>query len=452
LDNGRPTDPVMYLKCFLVGYFEGIECDTDLASRLSDSISIRLFLFGSLSVSPPDHSSLSRVRRTMAERCDWDEVLRCTVNLLRVHGLVGGEAVSIDTSLVPSRAKRGFEEVPESGSQESSAKPREQEEEKGFPPEELRPCPGKPSKKMKPVPSSYDLEAHVGTKPGYVSRPSYKASVATDHLKRAILSADALPASTGEGACARLAVLDLVKTLGECPRHVVADKGMDDCEFHAMVDCFGGSAVTPLQKSSDTASGFSKERFFYDASRDVYVCPAGQNLALLSSPYAKRLIYQAPVSACKECPLKLLCFGSAKGPKRVSRTPEEASRERVIAARKDPERRRLLGQRKSKVEPVFAEFKGYGGLAKIWTKGRACASVKVKAAAVGWNIKILLKHLTGVPAKLHSKTPVAAPPQPLQPPFGVLRAGIDALLELIRSVQRAIAKNSFETHFGTQSL
>ena len=35
--NGRPVDPTVYLKIFLVGNIEGVAYDTDLAERIRDS-------------------------------------------------------------------------------------------------------------------------------------------------------------------------------------------------------------------------------------------------------------------------------------------------------------------------------------------------------------------------------------------------------------------------------
>jgi hypothetical protein len=414
-DNGRPTDPVMYLKSFLVGYFEGIECDTDLAARLNDSMSIRRFLFGSLSGKTPDHWSLGRTRQLITQE-DWAAILGRTVQMLKGVKLVAAEAVSIDTSLVPSRARRMLEEAPDAGSSVEQALARSDQVQAqtpkdscGIPPEEQLVAQEKPKKRMHVVRSSYDLEAHIAKKPGYEAQPSYKITVATDHKSRAIVAAGATHASVGDSACARLSTLELVKTLGECPQHVVADKGMDDAGFHALVEFFGGSALTPLQRNPPTASGFGKERFFYDEDKDVYVCPAGKELALIGNPLAERLAYQAPAAICNECPLKLICFGKSKGPKRLNRTHDESSRERVIRMRKDPLRRKLLAERKTKAEPVFSDFKENGGLGQIWTKGLRCADANVKIRAIGWNIKLYLKDFEQrVPAKLKPEAPKVA--------------------------------------------
>ena len=64
---GRPTDPVVYLKIFLIGYLENMVFDTDLAERIDDSRAIRTFLGFTLTEKTPDHSSISRVRNQIAD-------------------------------------------------------------------------------------------------------------------------------------------------------------------------------------------------------------------------------------------------------------------------------------------------------------------------------------------------------------------------------------------------
>ena len=42
--NGRPVDPTVYFKAYVIGYLENIVYDTDLAERIGDSLAIREFL------------------------------------------------------------------------------------------------------------------------------------------------------------------------------------------------------------------------------------------------------------------------------------------------------------------------------------------------------------------------------------------------------------------------
>lgn len=452
-NNGRPTDPTLYLKCFFVGHVENIERETDLAARLADSISIRHFLFGTLAKSPPDHSSLSRVRHAMAEGCDFDTVLIKVVEILDSLGLVGGQAIAMDTTLVPSRARICVEqplvctEKPEPCTQAEGANlevnpgliadlaesDNELESETSDQdtnscdqtlgdasepensPEDLVEleehfCPTPPKKiqekRKKLVPSTYDLDAHPAFKPGYPAQPSYKIGVAADYKCRVIVAADAYPASMGEAQTMRLLFANMVQKWGKVPSKAVADAGMDDATFHAAVEFFNAIPVTNLQKNTSKASGFGKELFFYDQERDLYLCPAGEILKCKSNKDKARQIYVCPASTCKECSLRLWCHGSLKGPKQIERTFDEDSRDRVVAARHDPENKRLLAMRRQVVEPVNSAFKEHSGLAMIWTKGLPCAQMKAKLAAAVWNLKILMRYLEAKDrARAKSKPP-----------------------------------------------
>jgi transposase len=63
---GRPSlAPGVYFRCFLMGYFEGIDSERGIAYRLSDSLSLREFLGMGLEEQTPDHSTLSKTRRRM---------------------------------------------------------------------------------------------------------------------------------------------------------------------------------------------------------------------------------------------------------------------------------------------------------------------------------------------------------------------------------------------------
>ena len=60
---GRPSiAPGVYFRCFLVGYFEGIDSELGIAYRVADSLSLREFLGLSLEERTPDHSTLSKTR------------------------------------------------------------------------------------------------------------------------------------------------------------------------------------------------------------------------------------------------------------------------------------------------------------------------------------------------------------------------------------------------------
>ena len=101
---GRPTDPVVYLKIFLVGYFENITYDTDLAERIEDSLAVRHFLGYTLLESTSDHSTSSETRARLAGCCEIAQVLEAAVAECLAQGLVSGEEARVDSTLLPANA------------------------------------------------------------------------------------------------------------------------------------------------------------------------------------------------------------------------------------------------------------------------------------------------------------------------------------------------------------
>lgn len=58
--GGRPgIDPVVYFKMLMIGFFEGLESERQIAARCADSLSLPGFLGYALDEATPEHSSMS---------------------------------------------------------------------------------------------------------------------------------------------------------------------------------------------------------------------------------------------------------------------------------------------------------------------------------------------------------------------------------------------------------
>jgi transposase len=61
---GRPSlARGRHFRLLLLGYFEGINSEREIAWRAADSLGLRSFLRVGLNEMPPDHSTISRTRR-----------------------------------------------------------------------------------------------------------------------------------------------------------------------------------------------------------------------------------------------------------------------------------------------------------------------------------------------------------------------------------------------------
>src|ERR1022692_1225944 len=102
--GGRPgIDPVVYLKMLMVGFFENLPSERATASRCADSLSIRGFLGYTLTEGTPGHSSLSVMRRRLS-LAQFDAMHLVLLRALRLHGLLKGRHLGIDSSVMEANA------------------------------------------------------------------------------------------------------------------------------------------------------------------------------------------------------------------------------------------------------------------------------------------------------------------------------------------------------------
>jgi transposase len=101
---GRPSlAPGIYFRCFLMGYFEGIDSERGIAYRVSDSLSLREFLGMGLEEQTPDHSTLSKTRRRL-NLGTHKAVFTWVLKRLATEGLLSGKNLGIDATTLEANA------------------------------------------------------------------------------------------------------------------------------------------------------------------------------------------------------------------------------------------------------------------------------------------------------------------------------------------------------------
>lgn len=382
--DGRPVDPVVYLKIFVVGYLENITFDTDLADRIGDSLSIREFIGYGPTERTPDHASISRVRSQFGKDGVLDKMLEDVVQRCALAGLVEGKAVAVDSVLLSANASTTSMVSVSSGItvrehlnqlRESGQKPRVSNAE------------------FRPV---GDKDSRIACKRGTPVAMYHKATHVTDAKAQIIVAAGVVTADKGECEAAKVPLEQARSRLSAGSLAlglVIADAGYDDGQFHAWLEGLGATPLTNYQlPNSPKPEGFAKANFSYDAQNDLYVCPAGKILTP-GRLEGDRLVYSAEERDCLNCPFRGQCLQKKKRRRLVKRTVQEAARARNIALCHTDEGREKLKLRKTIVEPPFGHMKRYGGLELVncWTTERV--AVKVKVAAVVWNLMKLAKKL-----------------------------------------------------------
>jgi len=379
---GRPTDPVVYLKVFLIAYLENIVYDTELAERIADSLAIRQFLGYALTERPPDHSSISRNRALMGEHCDMDQVLERVVGLCIEQGLVEGKEAALDSTLIPANASLSSLRSIKTGKgvREHLAEVRERNA--------VTQAPEKLKVSNEEFRSRTDEDARLTQKPGAPRGMYYKGTHVTDGANGIILAAGCELADAGDIQAAEPVLEQSQRTLQGHDLSlgtVVADAGYDGADFHAAVEGLGATPLTNYKEdSTQKAEGFRKADFTYDAEADCYLCPAGKRLRR-KRVHEEKVSYRANLRDCAACAHRGECVGQNKA-RQLMRHRHEESRQRNIARCQTEAGRQTLRRRRHIVEPPFGHMKTYGGLSRLNCRGKLKATVKVVLAAVAWNL------------------------------------------------------------------
>jgi transposase len=107
------------------------------------------------------------------------------------------------------------------------------------------------------------------------------------------------------------------------PHQVTGDRTYGTEENLVAIEAQGIRAYAPQADLDHRTEFFAIERFTYDPDRDVYVCPAGEDLRF-DRPHSteRQLRYRARAADCNHCPLKAQCTRSQKG-RTVCRSVDE---------------------------------------------------------------------------------------------------------------------------------
>src|SRR5690242_739277 len=100
--TGRPSiDPVLMIRMLIVGYAFAIRSERRLCSEVQVNLAYRWFCKLGIEDKIPDHSVFSRARHERFRESDaLRRLFEGVVSMCIVSGLVGGEAFSVDASLI----------------------------------------------------------------------------------------------------------------------------------------------------------------------------------------------------------------------------------------------------------------------------------------------------------------------------------------------------------------
>ena len=402
-----PYDPADLLRLYLYGYLHRVRSSRLLEAECHRNVEV-LWLLGKLA---PDHKTIADFRKDNLKPLQG--VARQFTVLCRKLELFGGQLVGIDGTKLSAvnskdanfnekklneliaRADARLAEYLQQLDQADAAEPAGQKpsraeleqkiaalQEKQEWHEELRAQLDAEQKQI----SVTDTDARRMRGGGGGSVVGFNAQAAVDAQHKLIAADDVTSDETDVQQLANMA-LAAKENLAVAQLEVVADQGYYN---NSAVSLCEERGLTPYLTKPDTSANtkqglFGKSQFQYDAAKDVYVCPAGQELTHRFNTEEKgRQLRYYRARDCRSCALKQQCTRN-RGHRTITREENEAVMEAMAARVKaHPEKMRL---RKALCEHPFGTIKRWFGYTYFLVKGLAKVRCEWSLMTLAYNLK-----------------------------------------------------------------
>jgi transposase len=401
--TGRPSiDPELMLRMLILGYVFAIRSERQICDEVQVNLAYRWFCRLSIEDAIPNHSVFSRARH---ERFRQSDVLRRVferiVGASIAAGLVGGDAFSVDASLIKadvnkrrrisgettaawphadqaSRAVREYITVLDAACNERGA------DEGGS---------GRGGGDTRKEISQTDPQATWIARKGIDTTFYYDANYLIDNRFGIIVDAEGTRANRHEETpIAETMLARVMAHFAMTPQRLVGDTAYGTGRLLRWLADRGVTPHVPVWDKSVRHDGkFSKADFTFDREHNVYICPAGNKLTHSGLVDQGRILpYRASVRDCARCGLKPRCTTAAT--RKVSRDIDEDVRDYVRSLEGTEAFAQSRLERK-KVEMRFAHMKRIHKLDRLRLRGLTGAKDEVLLTALAQNLKRLAKFL-----------------------------------------------------------
>lgn len=406
--TGNPEyDPKSMLKLLIYGYSYGIRSSRKLERAVYHNISF-IWLTGGIK---PDHKTISSFRKN--NRLALKEVLKQCARLCIRLGLIEGNTLFLDGTKIRANASikntwtkercekylkhidKHIESIlsecedTDRGEQDQRSLVRLKEELADK--EALRSAVKElmnelKDKGIKSI-NTIDPECtRINSIQG--SHAGYSAQIAVDEKHGLIVTSDVVSENSDSNQFA-LQVSHANDVLEKKCKTACADAGYADTEELKKVDAQDIKVIVPSQRqaSQKNPGPFDKERFKYDAEKDGYICPEGDELTYSrSNNHHKVKIYTIPESgACKRCRCFNVCTKSENG-REINRLFDEETRQKMENQYKEPESQAIYKLRMQKAELPFGHIKRNLGVSAFLLRGVEGAKAEMSLLSSNFNI------------------------------------------------------------------
>lgn len=358
---GRPSlAPGVYFRCFLMGYFEGIDSERGIAYRVSDSLSLREFLGLSLEEQTPDHSTLSKTRRLMSLGTH-QAVFRWVLKRVAAEGLLSGKNLGVDaTTLEANAALKSIVRRDDGASYDEHVSALMQAEgvEEPTPAERQRfDRKRKKSLSNRDWVNPHDREARITKMKDGRTHLAYKAEHAVDLETGAIVAVTVQPGDRGDTA-------SLPATLAEAGFHVAELAGQA-----AQADAVG--AVERVNEMGVERVVADKGYHSKQALQDLTEMAEVGAHAVIAEPERKRQTWSG---------------------QRAAQAAVYANRRRL-----DTQTAKALMRRRGELlERSFAHLYDTGGMRRVHLRGKNNIAKRALLHVAAFNLSLILRRMLGV--------------------------------------------------------
>ena len=413
--TGRPSiDPVLMIRMLIVGYVFAIRSERRLCAEVQVNLAYRWFCKLGIEDDIPDHSVFCRARHERFRDSDaLRRVFEGVVAKCIAAGLVGGEAFSVDASLIKAdvdKKKRvpGDQPIAWPKAEEASHAVREYlaaldaacgNEENDDGDGGGSSGSGNRSKPAKEV-SLTDPQATWVVRPGVDPFFAYDANYLIDNKVGIILDAEGTRANRIEEIAVTQTMVERVRhRFGLQPHRLAGDTAYGAVRLLKwLVDRKITPHVPVWDKSARSDGTFSRADFVFDHERNVYICPGGAELTSTGAIDQGHIVYyRATKNDCSICALKPKCTTAVM--RKVTRDIHEDVRDQVRALANTEAFQQSRRERK-KVEMRFAHMKRILRLDRFRLRGLSGARDEVLLTATAQNLRRLVKFLCRPPPQV----------------------------------------------------
>jgi transposase len=182
----------------------------------------------------------------------------------------------------------------------------------------------------------------------------------------------------------------LKEEYNELPNDILADRGYYNPDDIERIENQNQIQVyIPVPRNNNDGKK-SKINFQYDASKDVYICPEGKELKLISRNIKIRNSFGNTYQCkeCQGCPIKMECTSSKKG-RIIKRYNNQEYRDRHVQKMSSLAGKKKSIQRKSIVEHTFGTIKMLMGKIPLLLRGKEKVSTEINLYTTAYNLKRL---------------------------------------------------------------